>query len=118
MRRRVLGAAFVGLLSLTGCGLTETTRASLGAEVAIDCGPVADTALCRDAVAVAATAQLNPPPIVKATLRRPRSDDACATAFHACGPASVIVTIQSGDTLQEVPLVRTDTGWVRLDLVR
>ncbi len=117
MRRRVLGAAFVGLLSLTGCGLTET-RASLGAEVAIDCGPVADAALCRDAVAVAATAQLNPPPIVKATLRRPRSDDACATAFHACGPASVIVTIQSGDTLQEVPLVRTDTGWVRLDLVR
>jgi hypothetical protein len=94
------------------------TTASLGADVAIDCGPVADANLCRNAVAVAATAKLNPPPIVKATLRRPRPDDACTTAFHACGPESVIVTIQSGDTLQEVPLVPTATGWVRLDLVR
>ena len=118
MRRGALGAALVGVLNLTGCGPTEPARASLGTDLAIECGPIADAALCRDAVAVAATAQLNPPPIVRATLRRPRPDDACTTAFHACGPTSVIVTIQSGDTLQEIPLVPTATGWVRLELVR
>jgi hypothetical protein len=118
MRRSVLGAALVGLLNLAGCGLTEPAKASLGPDLVIDCGPVPDAALCRDAVAVAATAKLNPPPIVKATLRRPRADDACTTAFHACGPASVIVTIQSGDTLQEIPLVPTAGGWIRLDHVR
>lgn len=88
------------------------------AGAAVDCGPVLDLALCRSAVEVAITAQLNPPPIASAQVRRPRDGDDCLTWFHACGPQSVIVTLQSGDTIQDVPLVSTGSGWVRLDLVR
>ena len=85
----------------------------------VDCGPIQDAALCQKAVEVASTAKLNPPPIVAASIRLPVPDDACAKAmYHECGPGSVIVVIQSGDTLQDVALVRENDGWDRLDLRR
>ena len=86
--------------------------------ITVDCGPIADPALCRMAVAVSATAKINPPPIVEAHIRRPVPDDECTEWFHPCGPEAVIVVIQSGDTLQDVALLPTADGWVRLDLVR
>jgi len=92
--------------------------APLDRDVAVDCGPVVDPTLCQLAVAVAATAKVNPPPIVEAHIRRPDPDDECTEWFHPCGPEAVMVVIQSGDTLQDVPLLPTADGWVRLDLVR
>jgi hypothetical protein len=38
--------------------------------------------------------------------------EATSTAF------SVIVTIQSGDTLQDIVLVPSGEGWLQLDLIR
>src|SRR5205809_967814 len=107
-------------LALVACTVppSPTPLASPASDVEIECGPIPEPALCRLAVEVAATAKLNPPPIVAARIRRPAPDDPCANWFHACGPETVIVVIQSGDTLQDVPLIRTTNGWVRLDLVR
>jgi hypothetical protein len=85
----------------------------------IDCGPIADLASCQAAVAVAATEQINAPPIARATLRRPRANDPCAgNPIHPCGPSDIIVTIQSGDTLQDVALVPAGNGWVLFDSIR
>lgn len=68
---------------------------------------------------IAITAQsgcaLTPSPTIAPSAR---AGDACITAFHPCGPDAVIVVIQRGDTLQDVALVPTTEGWVRLDLVR
>jgi hypothetical protein len=107
-------------IALAACSVapSDVPVAPLDPDVAVDCGPVADPTLCRLAVAVAATAKVNPPPIVAAQIRRPVPDDSCTEWLHACGPDAVIVVIQSGDTLQEIPLVRSADGWVRLDLVR
>jgi hypothetical protein len=107
-------------LGLVACAVapSPTPMASTASDVAIECGPIADPALCRIAIEVAVTAKLNPPPMVAAHIRRPDPDDPCTKWFHECGPEAVIVVIQSGDTLQDVPLVRTTGGWVRLDLVR
>ena len=92
---------------------------SLTVDFPVDCGPIQDVALCQKAVEVAATAKLNPPPIADVSIRRPRPDDECAKrVLHPCGPSAVIVVIQSGDTLQDVPLVRTADGWVLHVLVR
>ncbi len=85
----------------------------------VECGPIQDASLCRKAIEVASTAKLNPPPISEARIRRPREGDECLTAvFHDCGPDAVIVVIQSGDTLQDVALVRDGDGWARLDARR
>ena len=85
----------------------------------VECGPIQDVSLCRKAIEVASTAKLNPPPITAASIRRPRDGDECVTArFHVCGPEAVIVVIQSGDTLQDVALVRTADSWARLDIRR
>ncbi len=123
MRR--LGGHFktlVAVLAISGCATTPNPSIIPDApqpfDFTVDCGPIQDAALCHLAVEVAASAKLNPPPIAAATIRRPRADDDCRTAFHPCGPESVIVTIQSGDTLQEVPLIPTTDGWIRLDLIR
>jgi hypothetical protein len=89
-----------------------------GSAVAVDCGPIVDHALCLQAVEVATTAKINPPPVVEATLRRPRPDDDCVHWFHRCGPEGLVVEIQSGNTIQAIPLIRSDGGWFRLDLVR
>jgi len=114
----VLRLILVAVL-VSGCSLTPSPALpTIPAGATIDCGPVVDQALCQNAVAVAMTAQLNPPPIEKAWLRRPRLDDDCVTAVRPCDAGSIIVTLQSGDTLQEVPLIPTTGGWVRLDLVR
>jgi len=104
--------AAVAILALAGCS------PSLSVDFRVDCGPIPDAVLCREAVDVAATAKLNPPPIVRASIRRPRADDPCATALHPCGPEAVIVTMQSGDTLQDVALVPSGDGWMRHDLIR
>lgn len=116
-------AAVVAALALSACATPPDPSVTPSQPVAfdfpVDCGPIVDAALCHKAVEVAATAKLNPPPIVEARIRRPRGDDDCTTAFHECGPEAVIVVIQSGDTLQEVPLIPLrGGGWVRLDLVR
>jgi len=129
--RGLIVAALVLVLGLTGCSTTSTSLpeapadpppATIGPQfpegMAIECGPVADRPLCEIAVAVALTGQLNPPPAASVAIRLPRADDDCLTWFHACGAGSVIAVIQSGDTLQDVPLIRTADGWVRLDLVR
>ena len=84
----------------------------------IECGPVVGRELCEKAVAVALTAQLNVPPAALVQLRLPREDDDCRSWFHPCDAGTVIAVIQSGDTLQDVPLQPTADGWVRLDLVR
>jgi hypothetical protein len=115
-------AALCVAFGLFGCAPNPTpadaSSPPLAADFPVECGPIQDAALCQKAVAVAATAKTNPPRIVAASIRRPREDDDCVDAFHACGPESIVVVIQSGDTLQEIPLVRTSDGWVRLDLVR
>jgi len=38
--------------------------------------------------------------------------------LHPCGSEAVIVAIQSGDVLEDVPLIQSADRWVRLDLVR
>ena len=113
-------APLLAILALAGCSVAPTPApaASLAADVSVECGPIADPALCRMAIEIAATAKINPPPIVEARIRRPDPDDACTEWLHACGPDAIIVVIQSGDTLQDVPLIRSADGWVRLDLVR
>jgi hypothetical protein len=119
LRRIVLVGGLV--VAVGGCSFLGSPSAALptippGAK--IDCGALLDQALCRVAVQVAITAQLNPPPIVEATVRRPRNDDDCFTAPHPCSATSVIVTLQSGDTLQEVALMPTTDGWALLDQPR
>jgi hypothetical protein len=87
-------------------------------DISLECGPVQDRTLCLKAVEVAATAKINTPPIDAVTIRLPDHGDPCATWLQPCGVESVIVELQSGDTIQAVPLVQTTNGWVRLDLVR
>lgn len=111
----------VGLLAvlvLAGCSVVPTAIPSIAPTVSISCGPVVDEALCHKAVEVAATAKINPPPITAAWIRRPRADDGCTLALQPCGSEAVIVVIQSGDTLQDIPLVPSADGWIRLDLIR
>lgn len=109
------------LLALAACDTLRSTAApaTIPTGASIDCGPIVDQALCQAAVAVAITAQLNPPPIAAASLRRPRAGDDClARLLQPCDASSIIVVLQSGDTIQDVALIRSGTGWVRLDLVR
>lgn len=107
-----------GCGSVPGPSPSDLPAESSAPGVAIDCGPIVDRALCLDAVEVAATAKINPSPVARATIRRPEPGDACTTAFHRCDQASVVVELQSGDTIQAVPLIRSTGGWVRLDEVR
>ena len=120
---RLLTVGVLAVFGLSACATSPTPiivpTSPIGFEFPVDCGPIQDATLCRNAVEVAATAKLNPPPIAKVSIRRPRADDDCTKAFHECGPEAIIVVIQSGDTLQDVPLIRlSGGGWVRLDLVR
>ena len=96
------------------CVLGCSSRASVPADVPIDCGPVLDQALCRTAAEVAAVAKINPPPIARVRLRASDPSDDCADWPQPCGPDAVIVEIQSGDTIQEVPVVRSVDGWAQL----
>ncbi|MEW5990735.1 MAG: hypothetical protein AB1736_05230 [Chloroflexota bacterium] len=84
----------------------------------LDCGPIADRALCLKAAEVAATAKVNPPQIVAVRIRLPDEDDACRDWLHPCFSGAVIVEIQSGDAIEAIPLIPSADGWVRLDLVR
>lgn len=115
-------AAGIMVLAMLGCGnspsASDLASPSVTFDFPVDCGPIENPASCTAAVEVAATAKLNPPPIVRATVRRPGAGDDCVTALHPCGPDAVIVVIQSGDTLQDVALIPSGGGWVRLDLVR
>lgn len=117
---KALAAPLLTAIALAACSLAPSPVpiVSLAPDISVECGPIADPALCRAAIVVAATAKINPPPIVAAHIRRPAPGDPCTEWLHACGPEAVIVVIQSGDTLQDVPLVRSTDGWVRLDLVR
>lgn len=112
----------VAVFALAGCSVAPTPTgapiASIAPDIAIECGPIADRALCQKAVEVAATAKINPPPIAAVRIRHPEPDDPCTRWLHPCDAEAVIVAIQSGDTIQEVPLVRSADGWVRLDLIR
>jgi hypothetical protein len=114
--------AALAVFTMSGCGNipmpSVVSSPPAVFEFPIDCGPIADEASCARAVEVAATAKLNPPPIVEATIRRPRVGDDCLTAFRPCGPDAVIVVIQSGDTLQAVALIPSGGGWVRFDVLR
>ena len=94
---------------------TPGPRAAIDPTVEIDCGPIEDAALCRAAVETAAFVKLNPPPVVEARIRRPRIDDPCITWQPACLGGAVIVTIQSGDTLQGIPLAPIGQGWIVLE---
>jgi hypothetical protein len=111
-------AAALAVALLAGCS-TAPTVAPIGPGMVIDCGPVQDAQLCRLAVDAALTRQLNPPPASEVHLRLARPDDECAgRVAHPCGPETVVATIYSGDTLQDVPLARTADGWIPFDLVR
>jgi len=114
MKSRI--APLLAVLALSACSATSTPApiVSLAPDVSVECGPIADLALCRLAIEVAATAKINPPPIVAAWIRRSDPSDACTEWLQACGPDAVIVVIQSGDTLQNVPLLRSPAGWVVL----
>ena len=103
--------SLAAVLALCGCSFGST----LGPDVSIDCGPIDDRALCLKAVEVAAAARRNPPPVVAAKIRRPESDDACTMSAPPCGDDAVIVVIQSGDTLQDIPLTPSVGGWLVLD---
>lgn len=123
MHARAIVRAVLGLgLALSACGTppdpSVVPTTGVGLDFPIECGPIRDVALCQAAIAVALTAKLNPPPVVAATVRRPRADDDCVSAFHPCGPDAIVVTIQSGDTLQEIALVPSADGWLRFDLIR
>lgn len=120
MMRGLKAFALVGGLVVVvgGCSFLGSPSAALPtipADAQIDCGALLDQALCRVAVQVAITAQLNPPPIAKATVRRPAVNDDCFAVPHPCSATSVIVTLQSGDTIQEVALIPTTDGWALLD---
>ena len=93
----------------------QLPAAGLPQEVTIDCGPIADRALCRTAAEFAASVRLNPPPVVDVRIRLPiPGRDSCTGWANPCGERSVIVTIQSGDTLQDIALVLTGGEWVVL----
>ena len=112
--------ALTAALLISGCTTPTPSPAlpTIPAGATVDCGPLVDEVLCQTAVQVAITAQRNPPPITKATVRRPAVGDDCVTALRRCDATSVIVVLQSGDTLQRVALITTTDGWLRLDLVR
>ena len=116
--RGLPAASLVVAMGVAGCSIAPPSPPVFPDGMTIECGPVAEAALCENAVAVALTAQLNPVPAAAVEIRLPRKDDDCRTWFHACGAGAVMAVIQSGDTLQDVPLIRTADGWVRLDLVR
>jgi hypothetical protein len=84
------------------------------ADATIECGPVVDPGLCRRAAEVAAQAKINPPPIAAVRLRLPDAGDECTIWARPCGDDAVIVSIQSGDTIQAVPVVRSADGWTLL----
>jgi 4'-phosphopantetheinyl transferase EntD len=112
----------IAALVLAGCGGPSPsfrTRDPTAINVPIDCGPIQDTASCQTAVAVAATENLNGQPVARATLRRPQAGDPCmANPKHPCGPSDVIVSIQSGDTLQDIAVVPTSSSWALFDAIR
>jgi hypothetical protein len=117
--RAMLLAALVAGIVLSGCSTlmppTSAPISSLPPEVPIVCGPITDLALCHRAAELAAMAKLNPPPVASVRIRQPDpEDDACAEWANPCGAGTVIVDIQSGDTIQAIPLVLTGSGWVVL----
>jgi hypothetical protein len=90
--------------------------AELPPEVTVKCGPIADRALCLAAAELAATVRLNPPPVVDVRIRLPiPGRDSCTGWANPCGEQSVIVIIQSGDTLQDIVLALTGSEWVVLE---
>jgi hypothetical protein len=94
----------------------QLPAAGLPPEVTIECGPIADRALCLSAAEFAASVRLNPPPVVDVGIRLPiPGRDSCTAWATPCGELSVIVTIQSGDTLQDIPIVLTGGEWVVLE---
>ena len=107
--------ALVGMTIALSCGTPNSTvppTSNLGFEFPIDCGPITESVLCKEAVRLAASVKSNPPQIAAATLRRPVATDSCSAGLQPrCEPDDVIVVIQSGDTLQEVALIRTSNGW-------
>ena len=109
----ILAGTFAAFAFL-GCAWTSAPIPSLAPDVTVECGPIADRPLCRKAAELAATAKINPPPIVDVRIRRPDPDDPCAEWNPPCGAAAVIVQIQSGDTIQEVPLVLSGGSWALL----
>ena len=115
-------AVVIAAFAIWGCTTTPspsvapTTTSAF--DFPVDCGPIQDAAFCDKAVMVAATAKLNPPPISGVSIRRPRPGDHCTTGLHPCGQTAVVVVIQSGDTLQDVALLPSTDGWIRLDLIR
>ena len=113
-------ALLLACVLLAGCSTTPTiTPIEPDAATVVDCGPVNDPDLCRLAVGTALTMQLNAPPASEVHLRFARPDDDCwSLGFHPCDGRTVVATIQSGDTIQEVPLVRRDDGWIPFDLIR
>jgi hypothetical protein len=113
----IVVASLVAMLAIAACSAFPPTS-SLAPGVSIDCGPIVDRDACASAAGVAVTAKINPPPISAIRIRRPAPGDDCLTQFHPCDSNDVIVSIQSGDTLQDVALKRTTNGWIRLDLIR
>jgi hypothetical protein len=117
--RAMVLAAFVAVLALAGCSLFRPPTApisSLPPEVPIECGPITDRALCLKAAELAATAKSNPPPVAGVRIRLPDpEDDSCARWVNPCGDGAIIVDIQSGDTIEGIPLALTGSGWFLLE---
>jgi hypothetical protein len=107
-------ATLAVVLAVTGCAAGSESIPSLAPDVAVECGPIADRASCVRAAELAATAKLNPPPLVAVSVRRPDPGDPCVEWPQACGADAVIVQLQSGDTIQAVPLVPSAGGWALL----
>jgi hypothetical protein len=111
-------AALVAAFAIAGCTAAPSPVVTLEPGVPIDCGPIVDRQDCVDAATMAATAKINPPPIVRIQIRRPAAGDDCLTGLHPCDAEDVIVEIQSGDTIQDVALTRSGDRWLRIDLIR
>lgn len=115
--RRLLASGFVVAMAIAACALPlpAAPRHALDPAVPIECGPVTERDLCVIAAEVAAAARANSPPVADVTMRLPRPDDDCVGWQPPCGVGTLIVVIQSGDTLQEIPLVRAGDGWAPLN---
>ena len=117
-RRSALLLSIVAAIAIAGCSTAPVVE-PVPPGVTVECGPVREASLCQQAVAVALAAKINPPPAVAVRIRLPAADDECQEWLPPCGDGTVVAEIQSGDTIQTVPLFRLDSGgWTRLELMR
>jgi hypothetical protein len=111
---RAILAGAIALFAVVACTPDSAVIPSLPPDVHVECGPIGDRALCVKAAELAATVKVNAPPIVDVRVRSAGPSDPCVEWLPPCGPDAVIVQIQSGDTVQSIPLVPSAGTWALL----